>query len=136
LTPSIAFTALAVFNELKYALSILPETFVEGLQALVSLRRIEAYLSTPEVDSKVDEILTSLPAAKIAADIDGSIALRNATVTWPTSGHSKTPSGYTTPGSSRFILHDISLDFPIDGLSLISGPLGSGKVRPRLFHLP
>ncbi|KAJ7437565.1 hypothetical protein B0H11DRAFT_624815 [Mycena galericulata] len=32
LSPSIAFTSQLVFNELKYALSVLPETFISMLQ--------------------------------------------------------------------------------------------------------
>ena len=41
LTPSIAFTAIAVFGELRFALMALPETFVSVIQGFVSLRRIE-----------------------------------------------------------------------------------------------
>ena len=32
LTPSIAFTSIAVFAELRYALNALPETFIQALQ--------------------------------------------------------------------------------------------------------
>jgi hypothetical protein len=32
LTPSIAFTSVAVFNELRFALNALPETFIQVLQ--------------------------------------------------------------------------------------------------------
>lgn len=49
LTPSIAFTSLAVFHELEYAINVLPDTFISALQCFVSLRRIgkEVYLSPP-----------------------------------------------------------------------------------------
>lgn len=40
LTPSIAFTSLAVFHELEYAINVLPDTFISALQCFVSLRRI------------------------------------------------------------------------------------------------
>lgn len=40
LTPSVAFTSLAVFNELRYAINVLPDTFINALQCFVSLRRI------------------------------------------------------------------------------------------------
>jgi hypothetical protein len=33
LTPAIAFTAVAVFSELRYALSALPETFIQAIQS-------------------------------------------------------------------------------------------------------
>jgi len=32
LTPSVAFTSVAIFSELTYALNALPETFIEALQ--------------------------------------------------------------------------------------------------------
>jgi hypothetical protein len=32
LTPSIAFTSIAVFDELRFALANLPETFIQALQ--------------------------------------------------------------------------------------------------------
>lgn len=41
LSPSIAFTAVAVFSELRFALNALPETAISVLQGFVSLRRIE-----------------------------------------------------------------------------------------------
>ena len=44
LTPSIAFTSLAVFNELRYAINVLPDTFISALQCFVSLRRIGAHI--------------------------------------------------------------------------------------------
>lgn len=40
LTPSTAFTSLAVFHELEYAINVLPDTFISALQCFVSLRRI------------------------------------------------------------------------------------------------
>ena len=43
LTPSIAFTSLAVFNELRFAINVLPDTFISALQCYVSLRRIGAF---------------------------------------------------------------------------------------------
>ena len=36
---------IAVFDELKFALNALPETLINMLQSLVSLRRIEKYLN-------------------------------------------------------------------------------------------
>lgn len=40
---------LPVFTEMKFALNALPETFINMLQSLVSLRRIEKYLGAAEV---------------------------------------------------------------------------------------
>ncbi|CCM00229.1 uncharacterized protein FIBRA_02257 [Fibroporia radiculosa] len=118
LTPSIAFTAISVFNEMKFALNALPETFINMLQSLVSMRRIEKYLHGAEVEK--------------VRPLDGEaqpIALQNATITWPqdrTRGASATPSAASTP-KNKFVLIDLSLDFPLGELSLICGKLGCGK---------
>ncbi|KAI0760574.1 multidrug resistance-associated ABC transporter [Fomes fomentarius] len=117
LTPSIAFTSISVFNEMKFALNALPETLINMLQSAVSLRRIEKYLHGAEV--------TPVPP------LDGNahpIALQSATITWPQdrSHGSAAPSAASTP-RHKFILMDLTLDFPLGQLSLICGKLGSGK---------
>ncbi|KAI0717016.1 multidrug resistance-associated ABC transporter [Earliella scabrosa] len=117
LTPSIAFTSISVFNEMKFALNALPETLINMLQSAVSLRRIEQYLQGAEV--------APVPP------LDGKahpIALQSATITWPQdrSRGSAAPSAASTP-RHKFILMDLTLDFPLGELSLICGKLGSGK---------
>ena len=102
---------------MKFALSALPETLINVLQAVVSLRRIEKYLHGAEV--------TPVPP------LDGlahPIALQSATITWPQdrSRASAAPSVAATP-KTKFVLMDLSLDFPLGELSLICGKLGSGK---------
>ncbi|KAF8583290.1 P-loop containing nucleoside triphosphate hydrolase protein [Ramaria rubella] len=117
LTPSIAFTSIAVFTEMKFALNALPETFINMLQSLVSIRRIEKYLASAEV-----------AAVPPLASQDLSIAFNNATVTWPQdrAGGSSAPSAASTP-RHKFVLIDLTLKFPIGEMSLICGRLGSGK---------
>ncbi|TFK92526.1 multidrug resistance-associated ABC transporter [Polyporus arcularius HHB13444] len=117
LTPSIAFTSISVFNEMKFALNALPETLINMLQSAVSLRRIEKYLNGAEVAP--------------VAPLDGQlrpIALQSATITWPQdrSRGSAAPSAASTP-RHKFILMDLTLEFPLGELSLICGKLGSGK---------
>ncbi|KAG1745260.1 P-loop containing nucleoside triphosphate hydrolase protein [Suillus lakei] len=48
LTPSIAFTSV-IFNEMRFAMNALPETFINLLQVHVSLKRIGKYLQLTEV---------------------------------------------------------------------------------------
>ncbi|KAL5499202.1 hypothetical protein ACEPAH_1720 [Sanghuangporus vaninii] len=118
LTPSRAFTSIAIFSELKFALNALPETLINMLQSFVSLRRIEKYLGTAEVTP--------------AEPLDGTqrpIVLQSATVTWPQdrlSTESATPSAASTP-RRKFSLVDLTLEFPVGEMSLICGKLGSGK---------
>ncbi|KAI0821920.1 multidrug resistance-associated ABC transporter [Trametes gibbosa] len=123
LSPSIAFTSVntntpSVFNEMKFALNALPETLINMLQCAVSIRRIEKYLHGAEVS----------PVPPIATQTQ-QIALQSATITWPqdrTRGSSAAPSAASTP-RHKFILVDLTLDFPVGELSLICGKLGSGK---------
>ncbi|TDL25136.1 multidrug resistance-associated ABC transporter [Rickenella mellea] len=119
LTPSIAFTSIAVFSEMKFALNALPETFINMLQSLVSLRRIEKYLGGVEI----------APVAPLDGQ-DHPIIFQSATITWPQDrnggSNSATPSAASTP-RRRFILVDLTLEFPLGELTLVCGKLGSGK---------
>lgn len=117
LSPSIAFTSLSIFTEMKFALNALPETFINLLQCLVSLRRIEKYLNGAEVKLVP-------PISQQSA----TIAFQSCTVTWPQdrSTMSAAPSAASTP-RQKFVLIDLSLQFPTGELSLICGKLGSGK---------
>ncbi|KAJ7640732.1 multidrug resistance-associated ABC transporter [Mycena polygramma] len=120
LTPATAFTSV-LFNEMKFALNALPETFINLLQSMVSLRRIEKYLGTAEVSAV-------LPLEEQSQ----TIAFRSCTVTWPqdrsagSASVSATPSVASTP-RHKFVLVDLTLQFPPNELSLICGKLGSGK---------
>ena len=103
---------------MKFALNALPETLINALQSLVSMRRIEKYLHGVEVTP--------------VAPLDGQaqpIALQSATITWPqdrTRNSSAGPSTASTP-RHKFVLMDLSVNFPLGELSLICGKLGSGK---------
>ncbi|OXG63652.1 ATP-binding cassette transporter [Cryptococcus neoformans CHC193] len=121
LTPSVAFTSVAVFAELRYALNAIPETFIQALQGFVSCRRIEKYLCLDEV------------AAIEENDGEGDIVLSSATFTWPRDETAfanelviDAVSNAATP-KTAFTLADLNLRFPKGKLSLICGRLGSGK---------
>jgi ABC-type multidrug transport system fused ATPase/permease subunit len=114
LSPAVAFTSIAVFAELKWVMSALPETIISIVKSLVSWRRIHQYLQGVEVD---------LPSSVKTRD-PVQIGFSSATLTWPQSPRSG-ESGASTPSS--FILQDITLKFPTKGLSLVCGKLGSGK---------
>ncbi|KIJ61804.1 hypothetical protein HYDPIDRAFT_183028 [Hydnomerulius pinastri MD-312] len=126
LTPSIAFPSVRLFQEMRFALNALPETFINMLQSHVSLRRIEKYLQLTEVAPVPP--LSSNPAAQS----ESRIAFQSATVTWP-HDRSKSASGSastsvaSTPRLGKFVLLDLSLRFPEGELSLVCGKLGSGK---------
>jgi ABC-type multidrug transport system fused ATPase/permease subunit len=128
LTPSVAFASLAVWNELRFALNIIPDLIVNAIQCLVSLRRIESYLALPEVDtSDPDEDESALAH-------NDMIALNCATITWPflvskeDNAHNGTLNASATPGGGqRFELQDLSVEFPVGQLTIVCGTIGSGK---------
>lgn len=85
---------------------------------MVSLRRIEKYLNGVEV--------ASVPSLD---GLEHPIKFLSATVTWPqhrTTSSSAMSSAAATP-KRKFLLMDMTLDFPLGELSLICGKLGSGK---------
>lgn len=117
LTPSVAFTSIMVFTEMKFALNALPETFINMLQSLVSLRRIEKYLNGGEVKA-----IPSLDRQ------DKIIALQSCTLTWPQDrSMSSAASSVASTPRQKFVLTDLTLNFPEGELSLVCGKLGSGK---------
>lgn len=140
LTPSVAFASLAVWNELRFALNVIPDVLINSLQCLVSLRRIKKYLDEPEVDvvASSEDLEQSLNDLPVLEQVE--VALRDATVTWPqgdakeptkpsngsaSNGHGSRASSLMAPKS--FELQDIDVEFPKGELSLICGRLGSGK---------
>ncbi|KAF7292829.1 Multidrug resistance-associated ABC transporter protein [Mycena indigotica] len=118
LKPSIAFTSIIVFNELRFALSLLTGTFINIVQSAVSLRRIETYLGTREISLVPD---LSVQTRRVA--------FNSCTVTWPqdtSTGSTPGTSAASTP-RQKFLLLDLSFEFPEGQLSLVCGKLGSGK---------
>ncbi|KAK7061300.1 multidrug resistance-associated ABC transporter [Favolaschia claudopus] len=111
LTPSIAFTSV-VFNELRFALSAIPNSVIKILQVVLSLRRIEKYLELTEV----------APVPPLQHQ-PRTVVFESCSVTWPKNISSSTPSN--TP--NKFVLTGLDLAFPAGELSLICGKLGSGK---------
>ena len=105
LTPSVAFTTIAVFGQIEGTLGIIPEFTTEALDAFVSVKRVEEYLNAPE---KLDYTIPS-----------EQIALENASIAWPSDSTEEDPD--------RFVLRDINLQFPRKELSVISGKTGAGK---------
>ncbi|KAJ7843082.1 putative ATP-binding cassette transporter [Mycena olivaceomarginata] len=98
--------ARTVFVGLTYSISAIPEAFLAGLQCLVSLRRVDQYLDSPEVSLPISASLTRHANAN-------NIFLSAATVTWPSATGS-----YST---IRFALFNLTLNFPAGELSLVCG---------------
>ncbi|CAG8739858.1 46446_t:CDS:10 [Gigaspora margarita] len=99
LTAAIAFTSLAVFNELRFALNTLPEAFMDALQALVSMRRIENFLDEDEIDIPPENNYQFMK----------SISFEKATVSW----------NKIKENSNEFIMQNLDLEFPVGELNII-----------------
>ncbi|KAL2001825.1 hypothetical protein VTN02DRAFT_1168 [Thermoascus thermophilus] len=69
LTPSVAFTAISVLGYIDFILSMVPDLLSEMLDALVSMRRVDKSLGTPDWACKT-----------MSSD---RIQFENATVAWP-----------------------------------------------------
>jgi ABC-type multidrug transport system fused ATPase/permease subunit len=107
LTPAKAFTGLALFNTLKSPLQVFPDIIVRIQEALVSLRRINAFLDEIDLDD-----YRNLGIASQNDDLVGFPA----------------PSKFIYQESSMaFTLENIQVTFPSKSLSVIVGPTGAGK---------
>ena len=81
--------------------------------AKISLDRLSHYLNAPEVDM-----------IRRGSSQPREIILRDATITWPTGDISRAVSAERP---HKFALSDMNVIIPQGELTLISGPLGSGK---------
>lgn len=99
---------------MRFALGALPETFINVLQSIVSMRRISKYLNATEV-SEVAPL----------HEQEGIIAFNSATISWPRdrAPGSSMSSAASTP-RQKFQVNDLNLSFPQGELSLICGKLG------------
>ena len=105
LSPSIAFTTIAVLASIEFTLAVIPELSTDAIDAWVSLNRIEKYLNAPE------KIECTTPA--------NNISFKDAAIAWP--------ADEEQDETDRFVLRDINVHFPNKELSVISGKTGSGK---------
>ncbi|KAJ1671460.1 hypothetical protein GGF38_000790, partial [Coemansia sp. RSA 25] len=119
------FTAVAVFMLIQRSVDWIPGLFAEAVSVVVSFRRIESYLSQPDVQC----LSTRGNASNVTA-----IGFQDADLTWtsnPLPGDdAERRSGATTPTADSaipFSLSKLNVLFPTGQLSLIGGPTGSGK---------
>jgi ABC-type multidrug transport system fused ATPase/permease subunit len=105
LAPSVAFVSLGVFKGLEMTLSVVPELTTDLLDAWVSIKRIEQYLNSPEVETNLKD--------------SDEVTFDNASIAWP--------SDEDIDEAERFVLRNINVTFPKGELSVISGKTGTGK---------
>ncbi|KIR56525.1 ABC transporter ABCC.6 [Cryptococcus gattii Ru294] len=132
LTATIAFTSIAVFDELRPALLDLPSSVAELLQEILGARRIANFLTTEDVEYFTD--ITFNPSDPSTSE-DGPLYIVG-TVAWDVSKvYLASPSNPTADASSDnsenskigFRLMDLDIKFPRGKLTLVAGKFGSGK---------
>ena len=84
--------------------------------AKISLDRLSYYLNSVEVDM----------AGRGSSESDG-IILRDATITWSTSDSADRHPAISEGHLHTFALSDMNVSIPQGELTLVFGPLGSGK---------
>ncbi|CAN0354496.1 unnamed protein product [Pylaiella littoralis] len=118
LTAATGFTALALFNQLRMPLIVLPDTINYYIQARVSFRRIEGFLSRSADDLRNEEVYGKKAGSnRHCSDLaKGQLKVDNGSFRWRQSAESSRPT-----------LSDINLDILPHQLVCVYGPTGSGK---------
>ncbi|KAF2637665.1 ATP-dependent bile acid permease-like protein [Massarina eburnea CBS 473.64] len=116
LIPSVAFTALSLFQILRIPLDQLADMVAHVQESKVSVDRIEEYLNEPETD-KYAQLVTH------KKDEDGQplIGFEAGTFSWG----GKDLSEQTA--ADAFKLMDLDIKFQVGHLNVVVGPTGSGK---------
>lgn len=135
LTASVAFPAVAVLTELRWAVSYLPSNFLTVIQGWVSMKRIAVYMETGEVYIPDQEYSpqTMDGARDVAVRAStgvGRVDLRHAEMTWPSDADvapSSQSSSSASAASSTFTLSIPDASFEVGQTNLVCGKIGSGK---------
>ncbi|WVR06775.1 hypothetical protein IAU60_003810 [Kwoniella sp. DSM 27419] len=113
LEPSTAFVSMSVFAKVKEGLSTFPQVIQCFLSTRVSLGRLCRFLSQPEIDKDR------------WSNVSDSILCDEADIAWPTV--EVTANSRQDSETPRFCLRNISVSIPDGQVTLLCGPLGSGK---------
>lgn len=116
LIPSVAFTALSLFNILRIPLDQLADMIAHVQESKVSVDRVEEFLNEEETE-KYDQLRHS------AKDESGEtiIGFDRATFTWGARDLNEL-------GPLRaFRMISLNIKFRVGGLNIVAGPTGSGK---------
>jgi ABC-type multidrug transport system fused ATPase/permease subunit len=116
LIPSVAFTALSLFQILRIPLDQLADMVAHVQESKVSVDRIEEYLNEPETE-KYAQLVTR------KKDENGQpiIGFTNGTFSWGGKDMKDKAS------ADAFKLMDLDVQFRVGKLNVVVGPTGSGK---------
>ncbi|KAF7941204.1 hypothetical protein BELL_1086g00010 [Botrytis elliptica] len=117
LYPSIAFTAISLFNILRVPLDQLGDMIAHVQESQVSINRVEEFLNEDETE-KYDQ----LSHDNLDEDGNQMIGFKKATLSWGGK------EAFTDEDvSTAFRMMDLNVKFEIGHLNIIAGPTGSGK---------
>lgn len=116
LIPSVAFTALSLFQILRIPLDQLADMVAHVQESKVSVDRIEEYLLEPETDK-----YKQLISGKTDGNGDPVIGFEHATFSWGGTDMRDQSS------AEAFKLMELNLKFRIGQFNVVAGPTGSGK---------
>ncbi|KAI5993554.1 hypothetical protein EDD15DRAFT_2167135 [Pisolithus albus] len=150
LTPSIAFTTIALIGMLRQPLNVFPNFIMQIFEARVSLHRVEAFLNEEEISDRASYPYEQLPDTET---LDGGLAIEGGRFKWNSVGskeadpprernnestaqsvvpveEAESPvdaAEYALKDRKLFELRNITVRFPEGELSLVTGPTGCGK---------
>lgn len=116
LTADRAFASLVLFNMLRDPMALFQDTVTRLLQAYTSAERIQDFLNEPET-LKYKQLSVPGPS-------DPTIGFHDALFAYP-GGEGDLEGG--SEEQQPFRLGELNLSFPKGELSLVTGPVGSGK---------
>jgi ABC-type multidrug transport system fused ATPase/permease subunit len=116
LIPSVAFTALSLFQILRIPLDQLADMVAHVQESKVSVDRIEEYLNEPETEK-----YTQLVTRKKDENGQPIIGFTNGTFSWGGKDMKDQAS------ADAFKLMDLDVQFRVGKLNVVVGPTGSGK---------
>ena len=108
-----AFASLVLFNMFRDPLALFTDTFMRLIQAYTSCQRIQEFLDEPET-LKYEQVSRPGPG-------DPQVGFTGAVVGYSSSEEIKDAE------FEPFTLGEMNLSFPVGGLSVVIGPVGSGK---------
>ncbi|WFD05253.1 hypothetical protein MVES1_000581 [Malassezia vespertilionis] len=111
LIASKVFTALALFNLLRNPLSDMPAKLLWFINSVVSMRRIVKFLDEPDTTKYMQFVTDETESQPKIIQI----------------GFQDATFSYAQTAASQFQLRDLNCKFPTEKLSIVSGPVGSGK---------
>ena len=116
LIPSIAFSALALFQILRYPLDQLADMLTHVQESKVSIDRVEEFLNEDETEKYAQ-------LANLSRDDGGEVKIgfERATFSWGSK------DAKTEDGAPSFRMIDLDISFRVGRLNIVAGPTGSGK---------